>query len=132
MKVVASRVVDGSMLALVKMFLAAPGVDERDGGGPRRPTAGTPQGGVISPLLANLYLHLLDRSYRRRVQKGEFQGRLIRYCDDFVLMTRQYPARELVWLKAFMSRMGLALHPDKTRVVNARNDANHARCQRRW
>lgn len=122
MKVVATRVVDSSMLALIKMFLVAPVIDERDGGGPRRPKAGTPQGGVVSPLLANIYLHLLDRSYRRRVERGEFEGRLIRYCDDFVLLTRQRPDRELAWLRALMARMGLALHPEKTRVVNARNE----------
>lgn len=122
MKVVASRIVDGSVLALIKLFLVAPVIDARDGGGPRCPTAGTPQGGVISPLLANLYLHLLDRSFRRRVDQGEFDGRLIRYCDDFVLMTRRQPEQELSWLNALMSRLGLSLHPDKTRVVDARNE----------
>ena len=122
MKVVASRIVDSSILALIKMFLVAPVVDERDGGAPRRPTAGTPQGGVVSPLLANIYLHLLDRAYRRRVGRGEFEGRLIRYCDDFVLLTRRHPARELAWLQTTMARMGLALHPDKTRVVDARKE----------
>ncbi len=122
MKVVASRVVDSSMLALIKMFLVAPVIDERVGGGPRRPKAGTPQGGVVSPLLANIYLHLLDRSYRRRVERGELEGRLIRYCDDFVLLTRHRPEREMAWLQALMARMGLALHPVKTRVVDARRE----------
>lgn len=122
MKVVASRIVDSSMLALIKMFLMAPVIDERDGGTPRRPKAGTPQGGVISPLLANVYLHLLDRNHRRRVERGESEGRLIRYCDDFVLLTRRHPARELSWLKALMARMGLVLHSEKTRVVNARRE----------
>ena len=110
------------MLALIKMFLVAPVHDERDGRPQRRPKAGTPQGGVISPLLANIYLHLLDRSYRKRVEKGEFEGRLIRYADDFVLLARQHPAKELSWLQALMARMGLALHPEKTRVVDARRE----------
>src|SRR5262249_49936735 len=70
MKAVAERVVDGSMLALVKAFLEAPIIDERDGGRPKRNHQGTPQGGVISPLLANIYLNLLDRNFRRRVQGG--------------------------------------------------------------
>ena len=122
MKVVASRIVDSSMLALIKMFLMASVIDERDGGAPHRPKAGTPQGGVVSPLLANVYLHLLDRNYRRRVERGEFVGRLIRYCDDFVLLTRQPPDRELAWLQAMMARMGLTLHPEKTRVVDARKE----------
>jgi RNA-directed DNA polymerase len=118
MKVVANRIVDGSMLALLKMFLNAPVLDERKGGGPRRPKAGVPQGGVVSPLLANIYLHLLDRSHRRRVERGDLRGRLVRYCDDFVLLTRQPPHKELSWLRAFMARLGLTLHPDKTCVVN--------------
>jgi RNA-directed DNA polymerase len=81
MKAVAERVVDGAMLALVKLFLEAPIVE--DGGPPRRSRQGTPQGGVISPLLANIYLHLLDRNFRRNVQAGKLQdGRLIRYADD--------------------------------------------------
>ena len=125
MKVVATRLVDSSMLALIKMFLVAPVIDARGGGGPRRPSAGTPQGGVISPLLANLYLHLLDRSFRRRVERGQLQGRLIRYCDDFVLLTRQPPDRsngEMPWLQGLMARLGLTLHPHKTRIVNARQE----------
>ena len=81
-RTVASRVVDGSLLALVKKFLTAPGVDERDGGRRTRPRAGTPQGGPASPLLANIYLHLLDRNFRRHVERGELQGRLVRYADD--------------------------------------------------
>lgn len=71
MTVVAQRVVDRRMLALVKRFLEAPIVDPRDDGRPHRPRQGTPQGGVLSPMLANAYLHLLDRNFRRRVQRGE-------------------------------------------------------------
>jgi RNA-directed DNA polymerase len=123
MKVVATRVVDSSMLALIRMFLAAPVIDERAGGGPRRPRAGVPQGGVVSPLLSNLYLHLLDRSFRKRTERGDLQGRLIRYCDDFVVLTRKRPARELSWLQGFLTRLGLNLHPDKTRVVDTWKEA---------
>ena len=74
--------------------------------------------GVVSPLLSNMYLHLLDRSFRKRVERGELQGRLVRYCDDFVLLTRHRPDKELSWLHAFLARLGLTLHPDKTRMVN--------------
>lgn len=122
MKAVAERVVDGSTLALVKAFLEAPIVDERDGGRPKRNAQGTPQGGVISPLLANVYLNLLDRNYRRRVEAGSLAGRLIRYADDLVVMTRRRPDRELAWVKHLMSRLGLTLHAEKTRVVNARKE----------
>lgn len=121
MKAVAERVVDGSMLALVKAFLEALIVDERDGGRPRRNAQGTPQGGVISPLLANVYLNLLDRNYRRRVEAGRLEGRLIRYADDLVVLTRRRPDRELAWVKQLMSRLGLTLHAEKTRVVDARS-----------
>lgn len=119
MKVVAERVVDGAMLALVKMFLEAPIVDERDGGTPKGNTRGTPQGGVISPLLANIYLDLLDRNFRRRVAAGGLQGRLIRYADDFVVLSHHRPDRELTWISNVMKRLGLALHPEKTRIVAA-------------
>jgi group II intron reverse transcriptase/maturase len=120
MKAVAQRVVDGAMLALVKRFLEAPVIDERDDGRPHRPRQGTPQGGVISPLLANVYLHLLDRNFRRRVQRGELTGRLVRYADDFVLLSVQRPERALDWLHQFLARLGLTLHPEKTRVLDAR------------
>jgi RNA-directed DNA polymerase len=122
MKTVAERVVDRAMLALVKRFLEAPVVDERDGGRPRRPRQGTPQGGGISPLLANVYLHLLDRNFRLRVQRGDLSGRLVRYADDFVLLSPHRPDRALAWLQQLMTRLGLTLHPDKTRVLDVRHD----------
>ena len=135
MKAVAERVVDGSMLALVKMFLMAPIVDERDGGSPRRPGKGTPQGGVISPLLANIYLHLLDRNFRRHVERGELEGRLVRYADDFVLLSSRNPVRERAWVESVLERLGLTLHPDKTRIVHAGKDHFDFlgyRFRRRW
>ncbi len=83
MKTVAQRVVDGAMLALVKRFLEAPIVDERDGGRPHRTRQGTPQGGVISPLLANVYLHLLDRNFRLRVATRRPAGPTRPLCGRF-------------------------------------------------
>lgn len=119
MKAVAERIVDGAMLALIKAFLAAPIIDERDGGGPRRNRQGTPQGGVISPLLANIYLHLVDRNFRRKVECGALSGRLIRYADDLVVMMPNKSQRERQWLEAILSRLGLTLHPEKTRLLCA-------------
>jgi RNA-directed DNA polymerase len=119
MKTVAQRVVDGAMLALVKRFLEAPVIDDREDGRPRRTRQGTPQGGVISPLLSNIYLHLLDRNFRAHVSRGVLTGRLIRYADDFVLLTRQRPDRERAWLEHLLGRLGLVLHPQKTRVLDA-------------
>jgi RNA-directed DNA polymerase len=122
MKAVAERVVDGAMLALVKRFLEAPIIDDRDGGRPRRPQQGTPQGGVISPLLANVYLHLLDRNFRTHVSRGELHGRLVRYADDFVLLTPHRPDRERAWLDRLLGRLKLTLHPEKTRVLDVRRE----------
>lgn len=122
MKTVAERVVDSAMLALVKRFLEAPIIDDRDGGRPRRPRQGTPQGGVISPLLANVYLHLLDRNFRRHVERGALHGHLIRYADDFVVLTSRRPDREWAWLHQLLARLGLRLHPEKTRMLDARRE----------
>ena len=122
LKAVAERIVDSGVLALVKMFLEAPVQDERDKGGPRKNETGTPQGGVISPLLANIYMHLMDRNFRRHVEEGTLHGRVVRYADDFVLLSRRKPEEELKWLHRFMGRLGLTLHPDKTRLVNANRE----------
>ncbi len=122
MKAVAERVVDGAMLALIKAFLQAPVIDERDDGRPHNNRRGTPQGGVISPLLANVYLHLVDRNFKRKVDKGVLCGRLIRYADDLVVMTRHQPLRERRWLEKILSRLGLKLHPEKTRQLNAHGE----------
>ena len=80
---------------LIKQWLKAPviGEDERGVkktvGGGKANRMGTPQGGVISPLLANCYLHILDRLWQRRHLKGKLQAHLVRYADDFVVMCRQ-------------------------------------------
>jgi hypothetical protein len=79
-------------------------------------------GGVISPLLANLYLHLVDRNFRRRVAAGQLRGRLIRYADDFVLLAPRRPEAEWAWVQAVMGRLGLRLHATKTRVLNVAED----------
>jgi RNA-directed DNA polymerase len=122
LRMVASRVVDGSLLALIRKLLKASVIDERDGGRRTRPRAGTPQGGPASPLLANIYLHLLDRNFRKRVERGDLQGRLVRYCDDFMVVCPRRPDREMAWLAGMMNRLGLTLHPEKTRVVHVCDD----------
>src|SRR3984885_9698695 len=85
----------------------------------RETLAGTPQGGVISPLLANMYLNKLDRIWAARCSQ---LGILIRYADDFVVMCRtESAAREaLRRIGLVMNRLGLTLHPAKTRLVNLR------------
>jgi RNA-directed DNA polymerase len=124
MACVRMRVVDGSVLRLIAQWLKAP-VEERDENGrPRRKRSdqGTPQGGVISPLLANIYLHWFDHVFHTRDGPAHWaKAVLVRYADDFVVMAR-YAGKELV---GFMENklenwLGLKINREKTRVVNLR------------
>jgi RNA-directed DNA polymerase len=91
MACVRMRVVDGSVLKLIKQWLDAP-VEERDGNGKiqrKRNRQGTPQGGVISPLLANIYLHWFDHAFHAKDGPARWaKAVLVRYADDFVILAR--------------------------------------------
>ena len=121
MKAVERRVADRSVLSLIRMWLNAP-VEERGEDGRlkvSRPKQGTPQGGVISPLLANLYLHWMDVVFHRRSGPGTWaKARLVRYADDFVIMARFVGRHIMDWVEKTVEEwLGLRINRKKTRVV---------------
>jgi RNA-directed DNA polymerase len=121
MACIEKRIADRSILNLLRHWLTAP-VEERDekGGPPKRhkPQAGTPQGGVISPLLANLYLHWFDKLFHREDgPKHWANARLVRYADDFVIQARYIGDRITTWIEdAVEKRFGLKINRDKTAI----------------
>jgi RNA-directed DNA polymerase len=118
MKCLMRRISDGAVLQLIKMWLKAP-VEERDGRGNRRmsggkkSTQGTPQGGVISPLLANVYMHRFIKAFRKYGLAERYGAELVTYADDFVVLC-QHGAREaLEVIRGWMTRIGLSLNARK-------------------
>ena len=127
LKSVARRVVDGQVLRLIKMWLKAP-VEERDEDGTRRmsggkaTTRGTPQGGVASPLLANIYMNRFLKYWRQSGSGEAFRAHIVSYADDFVILSRGRAAEALTWTQAVMTKLGLTINEAKTSVRNARKE----------
>ena len=122
---VARRVVDKHMLHLVKVWLKVP-VEERDEKGKKRLTGGrdndrgTPQGGVISPLLANLYMNRMLKGWKRTGRGERYRARIVNYADDFVILSRGKANEALEWTRGVLDRLGLTLNEKKTSIRNAR------------
>jgi RNA-directed DNA polymerase len=121
------RIVDRSVLKLLRIWLKSP-VEERSAGGGRKRSGpnqkGAPQGGVISPMLANIYLHWFDKAFHFRTGPGHRgQARLVRYADDFVVMARKVDKRLTDFIEEKLEDwMGLEINQEKTRVVNLREE----------
>jgi RNA-directed DNA polymerase len=122
------RVVDRSVLKLIRMWLETPvvepGGDKGEPGKWSRSKQGTPQGGVISPLLANVYLHWFDKLFNRADGPAQWaNARLVRYCDDFVVLARYQGPRLRGWIEEKIENwLGLEINRDKTRVVDLREE----------
>jgi len=128
MACVRMRVVDRSVLTLIRMWLETPVVEPGSGGGEpakwSRSKQGTPQGGVISPLLANVYLHWFDKLFHRADGPAQWaNARLVRYADDFVVLARYQGPRLRGWIEEKIEKwLKLEINRDKTRVVDLREE----------
>jgi RNA-directed DNA polymerase len=125
MAVVAERICDGAMLHLIQMWLKAPIMEQdKDGtkrnvGGGKGNRKGTPQGGVISPLLSNLYLHILDRIWERKDLRQRLGARIVRYADDIVVLCKRSKAHKaMTVLRQILERLELTLNQTKTKVLS--------------
>ena len=125
---VAKRIVDKPMLHLIKMWLKVP-VEEEDAAGKKRLTGGkgndrgTPQGGVVSPLLANLYMNRMLKGWRNTKRGEQFQAQVVTYADDFVILSRGKAAEALEWTREVITRLGLTLNEAKTSIRQAREES---------
>jgi len=124
LQLVAKRIVDKNILRLIKLWLKTPVVEEEDGKRKYKGNdKGTPQGGVISPLLANIYLNVLDTIWKLKKVQERLGARLIRYADDFMVLTKSNTERVLRGIKAVLDDLSLSLNEDKTRVIEANQES---------
>ena len=125
---VARRIVDKHMLHLIKMWLKVP-VEEKDEAGRKRLRGGkdndrgTPQGGVVSPLLANLYMNRMLKGWRKTKRGEQYQAKVVNYADDFVILSRRKAAEALEWTREVITRLGLTLNETKTCIRQARKES---------
>ena len=121
MREIERRIADGWVLKLIRAILRAKVIEPE--GRSYKLKKGTPQGGVISPLFANIYLHQLDREWEASgiTDWRDSDAQLIRYADDLVILTKGVTVKPMYKLKMVLGELGLELHPEKTKVVKARD-----------
>ena len=121
LKCVKMRIADGAVLRLICMWLQSPVVERDEQGRPTQtnPKQGTPQGGVISPLLANIYLHWFEKAFHGPDGPGTWaRAKLVRYADDFVLLARYQTKRLIEWVEQLLEgRFRLTINRKKTKIV---------------
>jgi RNA-directed DNA polymerase len=116
MYLVEQRITDRRILKLIKMWLKTPVFEDNK---LKKSNKGTPQGGVISPLLANIYLNLVDKAVNRKGGHFHKYGvKIIRYADDFILMAKKIPQGCIDYLNAMLQRMELEVNQEKTHLLN--------------
>jgi RNA-directed DNA polymerase len=125
MRSVARRVSDGAVLHLIKMWLKAAIEERSDRGKPTRRgpgNRGTPQGGVLSPLLANIYMRRFLKAWEMRGNDRKYGSRIVNYADDFVLLCRRNAAEALAEAESILTRLGLVLNETKTRICHVQDE----------
>ena len=123
-KVLQLRIADKRILDLIELWLKSPIYEDGQYKGGKKQQVGTPQGGVISPLLANIYMHLVDRIVNN--EQGIFHKagiKIVRYADDFVLLGKRITKEAMEKLRSILARMGLTLNEQKTQQIEAKHTA---------
>ena len=122
------RIVDRQMLHLIKMWLTAPVEEKDEKTGKKRLTGGkgkdrgTPQGGVVSPGLANLYMNRMLKGFRQAKRGEQFRARIVNYADDFVILSRGKAKEALKWTQEVTERLQVTLNAKKTSIKDARQE----------
>jgi len=123
-KVLKMRISDPRMMKLIDKFLKVPIQEDGKMKSGKKNKMGVPQGGVLSPLLANIYMNLIDKVINKPDGLFKRAGvKIVRYADDFVLMSKELKEEELEKLKELLSRMELTINEDKTRKINAEEES---------